>query len=231
MYVAYVALVAIANLFIGFMLATILGDPREIVSGTSRDDRNDCETGVADAPHINSTERKPAPGDAAIRNEHTAADNGLDNSRSAQHSDGTWTEITSAITDRVASFEASLTSLAMRLDEANGTLAEDDANKLKQLAVDETTKWLSEAEHVVTNLSAALKSVPNGKSIASQCERVMNDQLAQSETSFSNLTMIDLASGSSAETARFSQEVKRLIESSAELRSKLNKVVSVAYQS
>ena len=81
------------------------------------------------------------------------------------------------------------------------------------------------------SLSTALKSVPNGKSIVGQCERVINEQLAQSETSSSNLKMIDLASGSTAEAARFSQELKRLIESCADLRCKLNKVVSVAYQS
>lgn len=232
MYVAYVALVAITNLFIGFMLATILGDPREILAQASRGRNRDGGKRANDVPKMDTVvESTAAAGTDKAQGDHEATADSAGKSRGSPHFDGTWTEITSAVTDRAASFEASLESLAMRLDAIHGKLADEEAVAMKRLAVDETTKWLSEAAHVMEKLSAALKSVPNGKSIVGQCERVINEQLAQSETSFSNLTMIDLASGSAADASRFSQELRRLIESCAELRSKLNKVVSVAYQS
>jgi hypothetical protein len=232
MYVAYVALVAITNLLIGFMLATILGEPREILSRASRGGSRDGKRSTDDVPQGGAIVEPALESgiDKASEDLKATADS-MGDLRGSQQSDGTWTEITSAVADRAESFETSLSALAMRIDAGSGSIAGEVAAAVKQQAADETTKWLSAAEQIMESLSTALKAVPNGKSILSQCERVINEQLAQSETSFSNLTMIDLTAGSAAEAVRFSQELKRLAESCAQLRSKLNKVVSVAYQS
>lgn len=232
MYVAYVALVAIANLFIGFMLATIFGSPRQIVAALSRNGRlgNRSSDNHDSDGDLLTTEISAAP-DAPADESAAAASTDTDPTkpRDTKRFEGTWTEVMADITDQAVNFETSLSALTSRL-EANSKFTPEEASLIKQQALDATSHWLTQAGQVVDLLGTSLKSVPNGRGIVSQCERIMNEQLAQSETSQSNLTMMDLAANA-ADVPRFSQELKRLVESSAEMRERLTKIVAVAYQS
>jgi len=231
MYVAYVATVAITNLMIGFMLATFLGSPRQILALALRNARSPARESLGHNRAVKAAVGANKTSDA-VADSGTASpahDEAENMPRDGSRFEGTWTEITTAIGDQAMRFETSLSALLSRLEPGHALTA-DDAHSIAQQALDATTQWLAQAEQVVERLGASLKSVPNGKNIIGQCERIMNEQLAQSETSLSNLSMIDLVANT-AELPRFSQELARLVESSAEMRDRLTKIVGVAYQS
>src|SRR5262245_61705728 len=129
MYAAYVGLVAVTNLLIGFKLAVMLGHRQvtaNLPGGSVYIPRD--EGRLADIVTANEPRDDPDSVSTAIAVDTSSP-------RIATRCAGTWAEIATILVDQATSFESVARSLQSRVDTGAQTLTREDALAIKQQAV------------------------------------------------------------------------------------------------
>lgn len=239
LYVSYVAIVAILNVCMGFALAMVVGGPRSNSALLSRGECDDdgennrgLQTGNSVEPVFNISLAAELADvrevDTGVKSLEETSAAGVKTRR--DESDGSWAGIATVALDHSEAFQTKLLSILQRVSAASQENEVDELRQLTQLTLGAAADWLADAERVSSRLLASLADTPDGKTVADRCERVINDQLAQTETSTSNISMIDWQADVPAGTTRLSQELTRLVESSAEMQTKVQQLVDFVYQ-
>lgn len=127
--------------------------------------------------------------------------------------EGSWSDAATATLNLLEGFQSSLEAVLRRTRDSGKELSPEECHHLFSEFQDAAKNWLGDAALAANRLCAAIKKMPDGKSVSDRCERLIYDQVAQTETSVSNSLMLDWSTDSHHSVTLFVQELQRLMDS------------------